>query len=103
MTPAAFMRQMSRLVKARRASDAAALYEQHGVAVAPRLSEWDRETLAALMEYVDTVIGWTPPADGLRASVVEAAGPGGRAPRGSPSANGLPQTAEGARVPGAGG
>jgi hypothetical protein len=66
MAPAAFLRQMAQLVRARRAADAAALYERHGAAVAPRLGERDRGTLAALMEYIDTVIGWTPPADRLQ-------------------------------------
>lgn len=65
MAPAEFMRQMTRLVRARRAGDAAALYERYGAVVAPRLSARDRETLAALMEYVDTVTGWTPRAGGL--------------------------------------
>jgi hypothetical protein len=68
MAPAEFMRQMARLVRARRARDAAALYARHGAAVAPRLSAWDRETLAALMEYVDTVTGWTPRAGGLESA-----------------------------------
>lgn len=74
IAPNTFIAHLSRLVKQRRAAEAASFFGRHGPSVLDRLSEAQRLHLDEIMEYVDTVTGFDVTARGTGATVTVRAG-----------------------------
>lgn len=60
ITPQAFMAHLRRLMKARRAVDVVAFFEQHSHAVLDRPSESQRSHLDDIMHWADTATEFEP-------------------------------------------